>query len=501
MKRILYAMAVCCLFACSRISDKELEQALRFAGKNRTELEAVLNHYKNDSLKLKAACYLIRNMPYHYSKEEYYRSPDGQKYRPDIVSFKNKEEVKRHCDSLMQCGYRIEQQKVFDITALDSAYLINNIELAFSVWRKPWAKNISFDNFCRYILPYRAQTEKASSLRKEIAERFIPLLDSARVTSPVEACTFLNEHLKKVIRYQDTGLPLYPTIDETYRAGISQCDGICNLGTFVMRAVGVPVAVDFTIWPKMDLGHSWCSVLNGTKFHSFGPGEDQPDVHASLFSKIRRRRPAKVYRFRFDPVRYSKEPWDDGYDIFLKSPLLYDVTNEYPNKTTCINVPTKNKGSVQNKKSEQVYLCVHNFYEWKPLALGICSEMGNCIFNNVVGDNIFIVADCPDGKTLRYITAPFYVDRKGEIRQLIPQMQHRQTCVLEKRKNWEKVNHTLFYWDVTENRFVPLLYEKSTDTTQTYDQIPKNALLWLTIPERIFNQRVFFIENDSIKIY
>lgn len=29
----------------------------------------------------------------------------------------------------------------------------------------------------------------------------------------------------------------------------------------------------------------------------------------------------------------------------------------------------------------------------------------------------------------------------------------------------------------------------------------KNALLWLAIPERIVNQRIFFIENNSIKTY
>lgn len=107
----------------------------------------------------------------------------------------------------------------------------------------------------------------------------------------------------------------------------------------------------------------------------------------------------------------------------------------------------------------------------------------------------------PIAWALRYITPPFYVNTKGKIHQFIPQMQHKQACVLEKRKDRAEVNHTLFYWDVTENRFIPLLYEKSTDTTQSYDQIPGNALLWFTIPERIFNQRVFFPKNDSIKTY
>lgn len=318
MKILLYALAGCCLLTCSCNLDKELEQALRLAGENKAELKAVLNHYKNDSLKLKAACYLIKNMPYHYSREEYYCSLEGEKYRPDISVFKNKEEVKKHCDSLLQCGYRKEQYKVFDIVAIDSAYLVNNIELAFSVWQKAWAKNIPFKDFCRYILPYRAQTEKISSLRQKMMDRFVPMLDSAQVTTPLEACVFLNNYLKNVIKYQETGLPFYPTIDETYRAGISQCDGICNLGAFIMRAAGIPVTVDQTIWTKMDLGHTWCAVWHDGKFYSFGPGEDQPDVHARLLSEIQHKRPAKVYRSCFDPVSYNKKSRMTDTILFLK---------------------------------------------------------------------------------------------------------------------------------------------------------------------------------------
>jgi hypothetical protein len=47
-----------------------LEQALELAGENRPELEKVLSHYSQsqaDSLKYKAACFLIENMPGHYS--------------------------------------------------------------------------------------------------------------------------------------------------------------------------------------------------------------------------------------------------------------------------------------------------------------------------------------------------------------------------------------------------------------------------------------------------
>lgn len=60
-----------CLLLCSCAGeftpDDYLEQALELAGDNRSELEAVLDHYKDEPEKLRAARYLIENMPGHYS--------------------------------------------------------------------------------------------------------------------------------------------------------------------------------------------------------------------------------------------------------------------------------------------------------------------------------------------------------------------------------------------------------------------------------------------------
>jgi hypothetical protein len=71
-------MKVNCLFGIiiffsvifSSCKESSLEGALSLSGKNRPELERVLTHYKNDALKLKAAQFLIKNMPGHYSYSE-----------------------------------------------------------------------------------------------------------------------------------------------------------------------------------------------------------------------------------------------------------------------------------------------------------------------------------------------------------------------------------------------------------------------------------------------
>ena len=49
-------------------NDRRLN-ALDQSGENRTELEKVLQHYKDDAQKLKAAEFLIENMDAHYTQE------------------------------------------------------------------------------------------------------------------------------------------------------------------------------------------------------------------------------------------------------------------------------------------------------------------------------------------------------------------------------------------------------------------------------------------------
>lgn len=494
MKQLISILTLAFIFSCSHNRVTPLDKALNYAESNRSELEIVLEHYKNDSLKLKAAQYLIENMPYHHFQEEYFLSPGGDKKHLDITAFTGENEVKLYCDSLVKCGYQIKSHQQFDIMSLSSDFLIKNIELAFTAWEKPWAKDISFIDFCRYILPYRAQSESPSLLREEIMKRFMPILDSAMVTTPLEACILLNEHLKGIIKYKKTGSPFYPTIEETYYSGISQCEGICNLGIFIMRAVGIPVTVDQTTWTKMDLGHYWCVVLDNGLFYSFGPGEDHPEEHARKFSSTNI--PAKVYRLRFDPIVAEINGINDGYSTYLKSLLLYDVTEEYPNKVMDMIISVDKIDGVQ-PTTNMVYLCVYNHYQWKPIAIGEKNDTV-CVFKNVVGNNIFMVADAPDGMKLRNITSPFYVNKEGVIRKLTPQFEQQQTFTMQKRKNKLEQQHTLRYWDATEKRFLPLNFAGSTDTTQSYNNIPKNALLWFTIPEKIYNQRVFIIENDSI---
>ena len=64
MKNIIIFFAVIFFASCT---PSPLDYALDFAGSNRSELESVLEHYKDEPEKLAAAKFLIENMPAHYS--------------------------------------------------------------------------------------------------------------------------------------------------------------------------------------------------------------------------------------------------------------------------------------------------------------------------------------------------------------------------------------------------------------------------------------------------
>lgn len=94
-KSITYLWLVVSLMSCvpSTPETEQLTYALQQAGNNREELEQVLQHYQGDSLKQEAACFLIRNMTYHFG---YYQG-----------------------------------EKAGDLTSISADYLITNIDLAF----------------------------------------------------------------------------------------------------------------------------------------------------------------------------------------------------------------------------------------------------------------------------------------------------------------------------------------------------------------------------------
>jgi hypothetical protein len=260
---------------CFHKKDSPLEEVLKLAGKNRHELERVIKHYSKeptDSLKLKAAEFLIMNMPGKYT--ESYDAPW------EDVATVNLRWTSSSDKSRVLNTYKIgDPIRRYDMDCITADYLISNIDLAFEVWNdKPWGKHVSFETFCEEILPYRIGNEPLENWREKVLASFADINNSLKgdsAVTAVEACARVNDILPRFRMDKDFSNMSFTQLMATTRG---TCDSQASLAIFVMRGLGIPVAFDFTPqWKIHPTGHSWNSVCDSTGQHiSFLGTETNP---------------------------------------------------------------------------------------------------------------------------------------------------------------------------------------------------------------------------------
>jgi hypothetical protein len=212
------------------------------AGKNYRELKRVLNYFsrdKSDSLKLKAARFLIDNMSYHIGVPQRLTDRQGNEVEFDFSTFPVGD-FKRLCAVMDSLGYRYEKGTPrYDIQIITADYLIENIDDAFTAWEYPWAKHLGFDDFCENVLPYRGQSEPLSNYRKHFMEIFSWLPDSLKENYKViDVVNIVKRHLEKRIAYSEE-YPLfysgYLTPQQLEMVKTSACENLAPYFTLPAR--------------------------------------------------------------------------------------------------------------------------------------------------------------------------------------------------------------------------------------------------------------------------
>lgn len=386
MNKIIILLIV--IFATTACTSKmnKLEEALEKAKNNRSELLKVLDYYQGDSLKRKAAEFLIENMPgriaYHY---KYIDSIQELKKEWIVNGFVKDEDLKK----MEQEWLKPEIRK--DIEYITADFLISNIDDAFQAWHeRPWGKYISFNVFCEYILPYKANNEPLEEWRKVYKQRYSFLLDSVYTgTDVIEATKTVCEYLKMedfhhthIFNTTSAG----PGFALNYRIG--KCADELDLTMYVMRALGIPVSIDYYPFSPESLNnHSWCVVRDTTQENAtFYYSEYVPKrgVREGEFRKM-----CKMYR-----RTYAKQP--DG--TYQK-----DVSDEYFKDTLTIQVSDA-------EKNADLYLGVFNQDKVIPLAKSTVN--GNNVSFGYVEDNCIYIILSKVGKKYIPFTDPFIFDGK-----------------------------------------------------------------------------------------
>lgn len=429
--------------ACARDdSDHGLEDALQFAGDNRAQLEQVLAHYADDSLKLRAAHYLITNMPGHYS----YADTDS------VMSYSHQvaEICRRMCgawpeqirDSINACAGRCgihQVGKAFDSRVVTADFLIHDIDAAFRSWRLgKWARHLSFEEFCEYLLPYKATELQLLDDWRTRLQGFqcqgLEELDwcGQYEHSAFQAAKVLNANLGALMQPNHAAnLEFYNIrIEDALQLPFGKCDFYVILATILLRSQGIPVVMDFTPhWGYRSNGHSWNVVLTneGREVPFTGvctqPGEEhKPD---EKMPKAYRSTYAQNHELQKLNRREKFVP------RFFRNVFMRDVSAHY---AKCYDVTLP----VNARHGSYAYLAVFEEKGWAPVA---CAEVqqGKATFRDMGRNVVYIpLRYHPDG-TEEFLGLPFVLEYDGTVRTL--GMSKRAGDTLTARRRYPVLNY------------------------------------------------------------
>lgn len=415
-------------------ADDPLEEALAQAGGNRPELEEVLIHYQTtdaDPEKYRVASFLIENMQGKFS----YR---GEKYKEFLGFVDSLSSVEQNPDNWEKAfkAYRAQNGtlvgnpgKVHDLTNIKADLLINNIDKSFMVYRTAgWCRDISFDDFCEYILPYRIGTEPLGDFREKPLEQFRHLMNHRGLSISQVADSILKVTSQEEVKVR-TNLGFYPDFpfDMLSRLKVGTCHEFSSLAIMTMRSLGIPVAEDFTPqWPHRGLGHSWAALLASPDSCTDFEGSNSSKVGGHLQTPSFRM--AKAYRKTYSRQENSLALNHGGEEVpaFFLNPYIKDVTSMYLDG---MDIEIDFTETVIAPK--YAYLCVFDNQNWVPIHWAETKD-NQAIFTDMGKQVVYLPALYRD-RQLIPLTPPILVDKQGNITELVPNKESLHTIRLKRK--------------------------------------------------------------------
>ena len=491
--------------ALSGAYSEKLTAALHSAGDNRPELEAVLAHYSrlNDPVRYKAARFLIANMPGHGAITAGWADKDGHDLKFNALDYPDYATARNALDLLAEKHGPLRRKKlggVKDIETVDRELLISNIDLAVeSRQTKPWAKDLPFDAFCDYLLPYRTSFEPLSDWRRPLMVRYLDAADGISGPDQVKRITAaIQKDVRRLVAF-DSRYYLYPTsqgFDRMLRSRQGRCDDITTMMTYALRAAGFACAYDFTpAWADRDNNHAWLVVLDRH-------GQGRADLA---------NRAAKVFRRTF-----SIRDRNMG-DLQNSQPIPAWMSDRHFIDVTCQYMPVSDVRVKLAARPEQpasrAYLCVFNAGKWVPVHQSRIRD-GQAVFTDM-GRNIVYLPGFYRDQKIRPAAPPFILHADGHIQTLTGAGPVRTTPVTIKVTS-PKVRdtdtrtvrpsipvrpgrtYTLSEWD---NGWKPIGTSKATAHGLTLEKPAENRLYWLTEKDGRKLERIFILEGTRQVVY
>ena len=413
------------IVGCKNLSP--IADVLDSAGSNRTELEAVLDHYRtrdNNPEKLRAAEFLIENLPAHYSYAgaqiyEYYN------YAAGILANKSlsPEQQRDSLLSITDQKYRdLPSQTVPDAQIIKADYLIQNIDTSYDRWvNSDWARQISFDDFLEWILPYKAtEYQEMDAWRDTLLAHFgkgleNPIKNDVEYNTAIGVSDMLRNDayhgLNRYGLYTRAGLPLLSAhlqASQTY----GNIPDYALTAVLVFRSAGLPAVLDETpVGSRGTAATSWYVIMSDRGEELTSEWDFSTMIGGSFFPY---ERGPKVYRntYAINPDRWEyrqKAKYQYPFELGKK-----DVTSKYF-LTSDLAIPIE-KGVLKHVKDKYVYIAsaIRNDEKpWQIVDFGVMKH-GKANFHDM-GREVLYQVQGYDGNTLIPISEPFILHKDRSI--------------------------------------------------------------------------------------
>lgn len=439
------------LFTLSCNYNTRLEQTLNLAGDKRAELEKVLSHYEDGSLKKQAAEFLISNLTGNVA----YDTTLLYKYHPLLLHYDSLKKVEKELhinakDSLNRKWKKFLQHNnlqsdilsklIPDLTTVSADYLIDNIDLAFQSWEQCMYKDsIPFEIFLKYVLPYRRNNGYVvEKWRNYFLSQYGDYM--TQYSSPHQLVDSL---LEKFNDYQADWTPIstypYVCLQDYTLSKMSRCPARCWFNSMLLSALGVPCTIDYVpAWGNRNSNHEWNAIIvNGKTYPFEATGGGGKWKAGKVYNNVwideywMKSRLPKVFRYSYETVLQGPSANRDCNTSNTPPYFLHtkyeDVSDEYF-ATSDICIPIK-KGI--RHREEFGYLCVFNENVWKPVFWGKAGFFG-ASFQKMGRDIVYLPALYRNGSLLPF-NDPFILQADGTIRFLQADTQKLESVTLERK--------------------------------------------------------------------
>ena len=378
MKNTLFVfILVLILFSCNKknnlVFNERIMVVLDSAQWNKPQLLEVIIKYNQpkDSLKLKATYFLIENM-----EGQVFESVVPVDSLDSIVEFDSRKypdytNMMVAWDSAINAKGNLNFKcKWFkkDYDTITSDLLINNIDYAFLTREKfPWAKQISFEMFCEYVLPYRVKNELLYNWRPFFLKELSWLEDSMKNDNDIlEANRLINNYLKSWFRYNQKYdyWQTDQTLEEMLEDSSGRIEDIAAINIMALRAVGIPATTDYIPYPSSIHNDCYWNVIY------VSDNESIPIYFSkSVSEKFQTPKfPPKVLRTTyktqlFCPANIELDSTNIPENL---NKLNYSDVTGYYNKTKDVEI---NLTNIPNGTTF-AYLCVFDSVNWIPIHWG-----------------------------------------------------------------------------------------------------------------------------------